>query len=342
MISQKLNLFFTSAGRRDYLIEYFVAALGNRGCIHVGNSEPFCSAFTVGDYHVITPPIQSQDYIPFLLDYCRKEQIAAILPLLDIDIPVLARNKALFEKNGTKLIVPSLEVAELCNDKWLTYEFFRAKGISTPHTFIQLEAVYSALEAGIISFPLVVKPRWGMGSIGLMYAHDAQELQMAYQSVQRSIFSTHLKLESMLAPDNAVIIQQRVEGIEFGLDVLNNLDGEYVVTVAKRKLAMRSGETDIAVTEGRVDLKELGARLGALLAHPGNLDVDVIVNGDDLVVLELNCRFGGGYPFTHAAGAHFPAAIVAWLLGQEPDPTFFHAKPNITSLKSITMKMIPI
>ena len=76
-----------------------------------------------------------------------------------------------------------------------------------------------------------------------------------------------------------------------------------------------------------------------LLGHPGNLDVDVFVDGANLSVLELNCRFGGGYPFTHASGANFPAAIVAWLCGLEPEPQCLHARPGVTTVKSIRPKV---
>lgn len=334
-----MNLLFTSAGRRDYLVEYFAAALGGRGRIHVGNSESLCSAFTVGDAHVVTPPIHSPDYIAFLRDYCRREHIGAILPLFDIDVPVLATARADFAGEGVQVVVATPEVADVCNDKWRTVEFLRAAGVRTPLTFLDLKSALASIARGEVAFPLIVKPRWGMGSIGLMQAEDADELRMMFELVRRRIFASYLQFESASAPDACVIIQELASGCEYGLDVLNDLTGRHVVTVAKRKLAMRSGETDIAITKDREDLHALGARLGALLGHPGNLDVDVFVDGADLYVLELNCRFGGGYPFTHAAGANFPAAIVAWLIGVEPDPQWLRARAGVTALKSIALKV---
>jgi carbamoyl-phosphate synthase large subunit len=39
-------------------------------------------------------------------------------------------------------------------------------------------------------------------------------------------------------------------------------------------------------------------------------------NGD-YCVLELNPRFGGGYPFSYEAGANMPKAILNWLKGEQ-------------------------
>lgn len=330
-----MNLLFTSAGRRDYLIEYFVEALGGHGRIHVGNSDPLCCAFTVGDAHVVTPPIHSSEYLPFLHDYCRRERIDAILPLFDIDVTVLSSVRDDFAEQGVILIVPKPQAAWLCSDKWRMYEALCTAGIGTPTTFLDLEVAIYAVAQGEVTFPLIIKPRFGMGSIGLMQAEDADELRFLYQLVRRQVFCSHLHHDSASEPDACVLIQERVRGAEYGLDVLNDLLGRHVVTVAKRKLAMRSGETDVATTENWPNLSELGARLGGLLGHVGNLDVDLFVNGPHVSVLDLNCRFGGGYLFTHAAGANFPAAIVAWLRGLEPDPKCFLANSGVTALKSI-------
>lgn len=335
-----MNLLFTSAGRRGYLIEYFVEALGGQGRVHVGNSDPLCCAFTVGDTHVVTPPIHSSEYLPFLHDYCRRERIDAILPLFDIDATVLSSVRADFAEQGVILILPKQQAATLCSDKWHMYEALCTAGIGTPTTFLNPEVVVNAVEHDEVAFPFIIKPRFGMGSIGLMQAEDADELHFLYQLVRRQVFCSHLRHESSSVPDACVLIQERAAGSEYGLDVLNDLLGRHVVTVAKRKLAMRSGETDVATTENRPDLSELGARLGDLLGHLGNLDVDVIVNGPHLSVLDLNCRFGGGYLFTHAAGANFPAAIVAWLRGLEPDPKCFLAKNGVTALKSIRPRLV--
>ena len=120
--------------------------------------------------------------------------------------------------------------------------------------------------------------------------------------------------------DEYIMIQEKLTGSEFGLDVMNDLQGKHVAVSVKQKLAMRAGETDKAVTIDLPDVREIGATIGRYLKHIGNLDVDVMqrANGD-YCVLELNPRFGGGFPFSYEAGVNLPKAIIQWVKGEKVD-----------------------
>jgi len=134
-------------------------------------------------------------------------------------------------------------------------------------------------------------------------------------------------------------VQERLNGQEHGLDIVNDLNGKYITTFVKHKLAMRSGETDVAITVDSPELIGLGAKLSRLLGHYGNLDVDAFLMGGQVHVLEMNARFGGGYPFSHLAGADLPRAIVSWLREEEPDPHWLKVTPGITSFKDIQPRL---
>jgi len=76
---------------------------------------------------------------------------------------------------------------------------------------------------------------------------------------------------------------------------------------------------DKAFLLNRPDIEELGFEIGKKLGHIGNLDADVFEAEDKFYLLEMNPRFGGGYPFSQMAGANYPAAIIAWLQGHSFD-----------------------
>lgn len=331
-----MNILLTSAGRRTYMVEYFKQALNGNGKVFASNSI-FTYTLYQADEYVLTPNIYDDNYITFLLDFCRRKNIRAIISLFDIDLPVLAKNKHAFEKEGIKLVISDYNVTQICNDKWSTYEFLVQIGIKQTPSFINLADAKQAILEGFVSYPLFIKPRWGMGSIGIFKVETEEELDVLYKKLHHEIFNTYLKYESSVDEESCIIIQQAIKGQEFGIEVLNDLDGNYVATFAKKKVAMRSGETDIAETVDPAQFETIGKNISNHLKHVANLDVDCFVaDNGDIYVLEMNCRFGGQYPFTHNAGVNIPLQIVKWLSGQPTDSLLVSQKIGVRSCKELT------
>lgn len=327
-----MNILFTSVGRRTYLIKYFKEALGNTGKVFVANSDCNSPVFLISDEFVVTPLIYDTEYIDFLLDYCKTKNINAIISLFDIDLPILSKNKKRFESIGIKVIVSNENVLNVCNDKYSTYLFLKKNEFNVPKTYISLD---EAISNNI--YPVIVKPRWGMGSIGIYKADDEAELRIFYKKLYKEIFNTYLKYESSIDNSNAIIIQEMIDGQEYGLDIINDLEGNYQNTIVKKKIAMRSGETDCAMTINMKKLTQIGEKLSVVLNHVGNLDCDLFINNkEEIYVLEMNARFGGGYPFSHLAGVNLPKAIIKWLRNETVDvDKLLTAQPNVIGQKDI-------
>lgn len=337
---EQLNILLTSAGRRSYLVEYFKKALNGRGLLHAANSSDLSPAFLAADQTVVTPLIYDSCYISFLIDYCKENNIRAIISLFDVDLLVLSQHKDEFKKNGIEVIVSDESVIRICNDKWNTFHFLNAAGFNTPKTYLSVEDALGAINEGVLNYPVIVKPRWGMGSIGVYLADNEEELRCFYHKIYGVIKNTYLKFESNNTPEQPVLIQEQLNGQEYGLDIMNDLQGNYINTGVKKKFAMRSGETDCAVTVDDPRLQQLGSRLGEKLRHVANMDVDVFDVAGKLYVLELNARFGGGYPFIHAAGADMPKAIVNWLTGKECEKDLFAPRAGVMSQKDINIVVL--
>lgn len=334
---KELNILLTSVGRRSYLVKYFKEALNGKGKVHVANSSKLSPAFQVADKAVVTPLIYDENYIPFLKQYCSENDISAIISLFDIDLPILAKHKNEFEKIGVRIIVSDYDVIEVCNDKWNTFKFLKEKGINVPLTYLSVENAIEDLHCGKVKYPLMVKPRWGMGSIAVFEAENEDELRIFYKKVKRDIEKTYLKYESKEDIDKSVLIQEKLSGQEYGLDVINDLEGNYKNTIVKMKYAMRSGETDCAVTVDMPELKVLGEKLSHVMHHIANLDTDVFVADKKCYVLEMNARFGGGYPFSHMAGVNLPLALVKWLENETINDEVLTEKINVMSQKDINL-----
>ncbi len=328
-----MNVILTCAGRRNYLLKFFQQALENRGQVFAGDCNLEASALQEADEGFLLPPINHSDYFDKLLDICQRKQIRLLIPLNDLELPYLAKQRDRFLKIGTIPVVSSPEVIDICFDKFATFQFLHNIGISAPKTYLSLSEAREAIQAGEMTFPVVVKPRWGSASIGIEYPEDDEELELAYHFVNKKLHRTILADISASDIEHCILIQERVLGEEYGLDIINNLDGDHITNFVKRKLSMRAGETDRAVTVANQKLQSIGQKIGLNLSHIGNLDCDVIVNSRGCYVLEMNPRFGGGYPFSHCAGANLPATLIAWANGVEPETSWLMLAANVMSSK---------
>lgn len=335
-----MNILLTSVGRRSYLVKYFKMAVGKHGKVHVSNSSDITPAFKIADKSVVTPLIYDPNYIPFLLSYCKKNKIDVLISLFDIDLPILSQKKNLFKDIGVNVIISDENVINICNDKLMTNKFLQENKFNVPKTYFSLENILLDLNKKEIDYPLIIKPRWGMGSIGILQADNEEELKIFYQKSLNQIKNSYLKYESSENLDESIIIQEKLNGQEYGLDIINDLSGNYQNTIVKIKHAMRSGETDCAEVVENNLLKNIGKRISEKLKHIGNLDVDVFLVDDKAYILEMNARFGGGYPFSHIAGVDLPKAIVSWINKEEVSKSLLTEKVGILAHKDIEIVKI--
>lgn len=316
-----MNILFTCAGRRCYLLKYFKKVIGNSGNIIAADMQLSAPALTAADIKVQVPGVYADNYLDTVLDICKKYDVKVLISLNDLELPILSARKKDFDAIGVNVVVSDPEVIDICFDKYKTAQFIESLGLKTPKTYIDYNEAVDAIRTGVLKFPLILKPRWGSGSIGLEFVDDLEELEMVYKldkkKVQKSILATASTDEKFL------LIQEVIKGAEYGLDIVNDFNKKHRGVSVKQKLSMRAGETDKAITVDNARLREIGSVIGKSLKHIGNLDCDVLERDGEYYVLELNPRFGGGYPFSHEAGVNIPKAIVAWSQGEDvPDSVF--------------------
>lgn len=315
-----MNVLITCAGRRNYLVDYFKDAVHpTGGKVHVFNTDSNSAAYWRADVAVLSPFATDPHYAVFLENYCTTHAIRAVLSVMDVDLSILAEVKDKFAGLGISVIIADSWVTDMAHDKLKTYQFLVEHNFPVTPLFTDLHQALESIQRGELHYPLYVKPRWGMGSIAVFKAENERDLLFYFQKTREMISGTFDRYGMVKEDAASVIIQGRCPGQEYGLDIINDLEGNHQVTVVKKKLAMRSGETDKAVTVKNEQLEKLGADIAAIMRHPANMDVDVFWDGEKAYILEFNPRFGGGYPFSHAAGIDLPKAMVAWLQNEPVD-----------------------
>lgn len=297
-----MNVLLTCAGRRHYLASYFQEALSGYGRVVGTDMDLSAPALQACDAAHKVPGVFAPNYLEALKEVIIKEKVDMVFSLNDLEVGLLSDNRELIEQEtGATVYVPPAETLKVCADKWQTYLFSKEIGILTPATFLSVEAATNALDADDVQFPLIIKPRWGSASIGLFIVNSVAELIAAFEACTQAVAKSALLA---LGAESSVIIQEVIEGPEYGVDLLYRKNEEFIGFTAKKKLIMRSGETDKAVTVDAEPFISIIKKISKALPHRGNLDCDFLERDGQLYLLELNPRFGGGYPFTHLAGAN--------------------------------------
>jgi carbamoyl-phosphate synthase large subunit len=335
-----MNILLTCAGRRNYLVEFFQNELAGRGRVFACDTSAAAPALAAADEGLIVPSMDDPGYYDALLAICSEHQIRLLISVNDLELAGLSRRAEDFRDVGTIAVVAPPSVIATCQDKWTTFQLLRSCGIATPDTYLCPERVREALASGALTYPLIIKPRWGSSSIGFERIDNERELALAYEwgmiQVRRSIF---WKL-SQGDCEHCLVFQEQLHGDEYGMDVVNDLEGNHKAALVRRKLVMRFGNTDRAMTVEDDRLAQVGQVIGRQLRHLGSLDCDVMMTQRGPQVLDLNPRIGGGYPFSHVAGANLPAALMAWANGDEADPAWLRSRAGVVASRCDEMMIV--
>lgn len=313
-----MRVIISSAGRRVYLVTWFQEAMRQArvaGDVYVLDHDPHAAAAAAADGYREVPAFSSPKYAPQVLKIVNELQPDLFISLNDHELTVLSQGLSdLIRANG--VVVPVLDAAahRAVADKLTMNQTLRHAGISTPETVLLSNR--AAVHALIDRAPaIIVKDRWGSGSSGLRRFTPEEARCWVTTQFDRHHGMTTSELDSL-------IIQPDLGGVEYGLDVITGVRGGPVEGVlARRKLGMRYGETARAITVPNAPFLGLAAALNAALGIQGTIDVDVLLTDDGIPhVIDVNPRFGGGYPFSHMAGADVPHFFVASTLHMTPRP----------------------
>lgn len=297
---QSFNILFTSAGRRVSLIQHFRQALNNlglAGCIITADCQRNAPAHFVGDFQELVPRVNHPKYIQCLLEACEKYQVKLLIPLIDTELCLLAHRKKDFEAIGVTLLVSSIQTNEICLDKRNTYKFFKEIGVATPE-IISPETILADPQA---NYPFIIKPSDGSSSVGFTKIKNAHEL---------AFFKDYI---------NNAIVQEFVVGQEYTLDVLVDFQGTVQVVVPRLRVETRAGEISKGITVKDYELIHAAKKVVDLLPGTvGCITVQCFLQPDgDIKFIEINPRFGGGFPLAFQAGANFPTWIIEMILGKK-------------------------
>ena len=330
--SQHMKIVIASAGRRAHYIQWFQDALRTQGIAgEVIALDYRATSPTVGlaDRSYQTPAYNSPEYLTMIREWFTEERPDLFLCMNDYELHALSQGLAdELRALGCAVAVLETSAHAIVLDKHLTAKKLQEHGIATPDTWLGCD-VTSVLGSATKDSKFVVKHRFGAGSTGV-HVVSPDELAEAVEESARSA----------LGPDGratpgvgSVIIQDYLPGPEYGVDGVFSVDGraEFLGLVARRKDQMQGGDTDRATSVSPEPFRDAITKIGKLLTPTGSIDVDFrdTASGEPLVI-DINPRMGGGYPFCHRAGADMPAALIRSAAGLEHAPELLDYDHGVT------------
>lgn len=280
-----MNILILSAGTRNKVVQYFRKAVGGDGRVIATDMSDIAPAVYEADAFYKVPRMTEPGYIDVILDICKREKIDGVLSLIDPELSLLAKHEKDFAALGTTVIGSSYELCERCLDKFEMYSWLAEHGYACAKSYMDREAFFADVEAGRAGYPVFVKPVRGSASISITRADDRETVDFL---CRRSA---------------DLMIQQFMAGQEIGADVyIDMLSGEVVSIFTKKKLVMRAGETDKAVSFKDERLFALIEKFALESGFKGQIDIDIFDIGGEYYISEVNPRFGGGYPHAYACG----------------------------------------
>lgn len=327
-----MNILLTSSARRIDFVGFFRDALkdaGMNGNIIVADPEDNAPSLQAGDISYVIPHQTDPRYVEAIIYICKKHDVSCLVPLNDWEVPKLSAHKKELEILGVAMYVPDHDIAEKVRDKGKYRELLEPFQVKAPHSYLNIEDAQKALNNNQVSLPLIIKPRNGSASVGVEIAHNLEDLKIGYEQVVQEIKETPLDDDSSKDAHDNIIIQKVIEGDKFSVDMFNDLNGNFLTSLIRKQLDMRGGDIDRCITENPPELTEIAKRMGENLGHAGYLNADVYYDGSDYYVIDINPRFGGGYAFSHKAGANIPASIIALTSGREVNKDWLTQQANL-------------
>lgn len=249
------------------------------------------AAQALGDVVRIVPRVDAPNYVSTLTDLCSREQVDAVLPLIDPDIAVLGAGGV-----GVPLASVGPNEAEVVSDKWLTYLWLKDHNIPTVQTWLPGD---SALESHPL--PLFMKPRRGSGAVDAFAVRTPEAL---------AFFTRHI---------DSPVVQELLAGPEVTVDLIVGRDGEVLATAQRKRLAVRGGEVSRGEVINDPSITELVDQVVSALRPTGPVTVQGMYDAKgEFRVTEINARMGGGLPLAIAAGVPVVDLLVSSHARQSP------------------------
>ena len=291
------EILITSAGRRVSLVQAFQHAADAAGAeVATADMNPeHSSACYISRKSVRLPHVLSDEYADALFDYCKVNSVRLVVPTLDTELAKLAELRDRLAAIDCAVVVSDRSLIDICRDKRRTADFFTRYGLNSP----QLQTLPN------LDYPVIVKPFDGSLSNGISILKSPDDLTKSIAQNPKNIYAQYLS---------------HTEFSEYTCDVYFDRHSDLKCVVPRLRIETRGGEVSKGRTERNNIVPFLFDKLRRLEGARGCLTVQIMRhnNSQQLFLIEINPRFGGGYPLTAECGANYHSWLIdEYILGKQ-------------------------
>ncbi len=261
-------------------------------------------------YSFEVPRVDDSNYLKEILKFVHENSIKLIVPTIDTELKILSNNRNAFLEQNVEILISDRDVIEICQDKSRQKELFNNFNIKTPEL----------LHPKKLSFPLFAKPKTGSRSQGIFSAKSINEIPSASLENEELIFME--------------LIDTKIYD-EFTVDMYFSDQSDLIDLVPRHRIIVRDGEVSVGKTnKGRI-YEILMKKFKSFAGARGCITAQFFFNpvNEFLYGIEINPRFGGGYPLSDYAGAKFCEYAIREYLLNEKIESQFNWKDNIKMLR---------
>ncbi|MDC6352767.1 ATP-grasp domain-containing protein [Zeaxanthinibacter sp. PT1] len=310
-----MNILITSAGRRVSLVRAFQKELKKifpQGKVIAADAKPIgAAACHVADASFSVPYLNDSDYIDILIKECQERDISLIIPTIDTELAVLSKHRKLLRSHGIESVIASEEFISKCRDKRIIHEFFEEHNIEVAKEYSKDD----------YHLPLFIKPSDGSRSVDTYLIRKKEELKDYHFTNDKLMFLEYLDHEQFE---------------EYTCDLYYDKNHQLKCVVPRKRIEVRDGEVNKGITERGVMVDYIRKNLSYIEGAVGCLTSQFFKHKQSQKIygIEINPRFGGGFPLTYLAGANYPKWIIEeYLQDKSIDEDFDCWEDNLLMLR---------
>lgn len=268
-----------------------------------------------------------EEYIPTLIKICKKEKINFIIPLVDDELLILAKNKERLREENIIVCINDSNKIELVQDKYKLYNFLKENNIDVPNNY-KFETI-KELENSckLLGYPkntLCYKPIISSGSRGFRIIKNNIDYEnyLFNNKPNSKYIDYEFLIKSMKKCKNIpqMILMEYIEGDLYNVNVLAN-KGQTLYSVAGKVLDFEIGNTLKCKIENNKEVIEYCKKITKLLELDGNIGFEVAYDKNKVLkLIEINIRIQGQIYSSTLAGINFPYLELKYYLKEKlPD-----------------------